>query len=189
MRMSAVILVVLALMNGQAAEVAPATVRHLGICMARGADTGVELRGRALAGRIFAEIGIGIEWHCSSSSQKTITIVISTSTPEKNSPGALAYAQPSAGRILVFCDRVRKSSPSMWAHLLAYVIAHEIGHVLQGTARHSDRGIMKAYWNDQDFRQMLSMDLKFTTDDVFLIHRGMDTDRSRVTEPLLTRVR
>jgi hypothetical protein len=137
---------------------------------------------------IFVEIGIGIEWRCSGGSQKSITIAISTSTSERDSPGALAYAQPFAGRILVFCDRVRKSSPSMQSHLLAYVLAHEIAHVLQGTARHSDSGIMKAHWNDYDFREMLSMHLKFTTDDVLLIHRGMDADRPIRTDGLLAGV-
>jgi hypothetical protein len=186
MRIAAIIPLGLALMNSEAAEVGQATERHLVICMARDADTEVELRGRALAARIFAEIGIGIEWRCTGGLQKMIRIAISTSTPERDSPGALAYAQPSAGRVLVFCDRVRKSLPSMQSHLLAYVLAHEIAHVLQGTARHSDSGIMKAHWDDHDFREMVSMNLKFTTYDVLLIHRGMDTD-SR-TDRLLARV-
>jgi hypothetical protein len=186
MRIAAIIPVALALMNSEAAEVARATERHLGICMERDADTEVEQRGRALTVRIFADIGIGIEWSCSGGSRDTIAIGISTRTPERDFPGALAYAQPFASRILEFCDRVHKSVPSMQSRLLAYVLAHEIAHVLQGTARHSDSGIMKAHWDDHDFREMVSMNLKFTTYDVLLIHRGMDAD-SR-TDRLLARV-
>jgi hypothetical protein len=34
--------------------------------------------------------------------------------------------------------------------LLGYVLAHEIGHVLEGLVRHSGAGVMKASWNRAD---------------------------------------
>jgi hypothetical protein len=110
-----------------------------------------------------------------------ITISFSNGTPDKEFPGALAYAQPFAGRILVFRDRIDKFLPQMRARVLAYVLAHEIAHVLQGIVRHSDSGIMKAHWYRGDFRAMFSMNLKFTTYDVLLIHNGLDTNLSHKT--------
>jgi hypothetical protein len=100
-------------------------------------------------------------------------IAISNSTPDKDFPGAMAYAQPFAGRILVFCDRIDKSVPQMRTRLLAYMCSPmKIAHILQGIVRHSDSGIMKAHWDHDDLREMFSMDLKFTTYDTLLIHRG-----------------
>jgi len=37
--------------------------------------------------------------------------------------------------------------------LLGHVMAHEIGHLLQGTTQHSESGIMKARWTGQDFTE------------------------------------
>jgi len=59
--------------------------------------------------------------------------------------------------------------------LLGHVLAHEIGHILQGTDRHSETGLMKARW---DSREIMAMDwkpLSFTADDVVLIRIGMAT--------------
>jgi len=60
-------------------------------------------------------------------------------------------------------------------HLLAYVLVHEITHVLQGTNRHSEMGIMKAAWDETDFFDMAHGQLQFSPEDVSLIYRGMDT--------------
>jgi hypothetical protein len=46
--------------------------------------------------------------------------------------------------IRVLYDRVQAMvSPAHEPHLLAYVLAHEIVHILEGTGRHSATGIMK----------------------------------------------
>jgi len=161
MRIATIIPVVLALMNGETTEVARSAQRRLSVCMDRGTDTEVEQHARALAAGIFAEIGAGMEWSCSGGSREAITIAISNSTPDKNFPGALAYAQPFADRILVFRDQIDKFLPQMRARVLTYMLAHEIAHVLEGIARHSDSGIMKAHWDRYDLREMFSMELKF----------------------------
>jgi predicted Zn-dependent protease len=57
------------------------------------------------------------------------------------------------------------------ATILGYVLAHEIAHVLQGIARHSATGIMRARWTDNDLRQMGIRVLAFTPEDVQLIRR------------------
>jgi hypothetical protein len=63
--------------------------------------------------------------------------------------------------------------------VLGFVLAHEITHVLQGIARHSETGIMRARWTDNNFRQMGNRDLMFTAEDVQMIrHRLAPRDAS-----------
>jgi hypothetical protein len=54
------------------------------------------------------------------------------------------------------------------------VLAHEIGHVLQGIERHSETGVMMAKWTSEDYKQMVVKPLAFTEEDVILIHNGME---------------
>ena len=180
MRIAVIISLALALMNGEAAE------PSVSVCIESGVGLPDLQLGRMLAGRIFAEIGTGIEWRCSSGSEQPIMIAMSTHTPDGAHPGALAYAQPFSGGIRVFYDRVHNYAPGMRAHLLAHVLVHEITHVLQGMTRHSESGIMKAHWDDGDFRKMGSMRLVFTPYDVLLIHQGMAARLS--PGPVLARV-
>jgi Zn-dependent protease with chaperone function len=128
---------------------------------------------RLLAGRIFAGIGTRIEWRCGSTLELPIMITISTQTPAAHHPEALAYAQPFTGGIRIFFDRLQNYEPGMRGPVLAYVLAHEIGHVLQGMTRHSETGIMKAHWDAQDLRRMGMKELAFTPYDVLLINHGI----------------
>ena len=55
---------------------------------------------------------------------------------------------------------------------LAHVLVHEITHILQASDRHSDSGVMKARWIAQDYEAMARKPLRFTSEDLDLIHRG-----------------
>lgn len=57
--------------------------------------------------------------------------------------------------------------------LLAHVLAHEITHILEGIARHSQQGLMKAKWDNKDYVRMRERSLKFTPEDVNLIYEGL----------------
>lgn len=46
--------------------------------------------------------------------------------------------------------------------LLGCVIAHELGHLLLGTASHSPTGLMSAVWQDPELRQAVGGNLFFT---------------------------
>jgi hypothetical protein len=88
---------------------------------------------------------------------------------------ALPYAD-SGVRIVVFYDRVEpllSGHHAPQATILGYVLAPEIAHVLQGVARHSETGIMRARWTDNDFKQMGIRVLRFTPEDVQLIRRRL----------------
>lgn len=102
-------------------------------------------------------------------------IDLSVETSQDPFPGALAYSQPFEGtHIHVFYDRLRQTycrcPPSA---LLAHVLAHEIGHILEGTNSHSRSGIMKAHWDDNDLSKIARQQLPFAPEGVFLIHRGL----------------
>ena len=49
--------------------------------------------------------------------------------------------------------------------LLGCVIAHELGHLLLGTASHSATGLMSAVWQDPELRQAMRHKLLFTGDE------------------------
>jgi hypothetical protein len=96
-------------------------------------------------------------------------------TPAQLKPGALAYALPYEGvHINVFYDRVQAATePELTPNVLAHVLVHEITHILQGTCRHSDTGIMKARWSHTDYMEMGQRPLSFSDTDVQLIRTGV----------------
>ena len=102
-------------------------------------------------------------------------VEIVTDTSRELKPGALAFARPYEGvHIDVFYDRVRAATePELTPNVLAHVLVHEITHILQGTCRHSDTGVMKARWNHEDYMEMRLNPLSFTEEDVQLIRAGL----------------
>ena len=133
--------------------------------------------------RIYREIDIDIHWnlgHPSRGSDDVIILELKSGTRPNVFPGALAYAKPYEGvHIVVFYDRLRHKAHAV--HILAHVMAHEIGHVLQGLERHSKEGIMKAAWTLEDYSDMSYKPLTFTLQDVKLIRTGL-AHRSRNLE-------
>jgi len=138
-------------------------------------------RAQALTNEIFAEVGVKIDWRrgkpASSelSTLKPIVVEMVTDTPRQLKPGALAFARPYEGvHIDVFYDRVHEATePELTPNVLAHVLAHEITHILQGTCRHSDTGVMKAHWTHEDYQQMGMKALSFTEEDAQLIRFGV----------------
>jgi hypothetical protein len=85
-------------------------------------------------------------------------------------PKAFGFALPSgdggpARHAYVFFRRVeqaaRENDKISLVTLLGYVIVHETGHLLLGPAMHSPRGIMRAQWQPEEFREMESGRLIF----------------------------
>ena len=132
-----------------------------------------------LANKMFDTIGIRLDWRIGepprTSSTRSIGIELARGTPSDLLPGALAHARVYEGvHIRVFYDRVERDfAPGVRAAGLAHVLVHEITHLLQGIDRHSDSGVMKAGWNEQDRLQMRVGTLPFTPQDVLLIHLGV----------------
>ena len=126
---------------------------------------------KAVAARILAATGARVHWS-EGDAAGAIVIRFLDFAPEKQPPDTLAQASPYATSgvgITVFLDRVwafANHQPFFQPRILGHVLAHEIGHVLRGTNGHSWTGVMKAHWDDADYRAMLARGLTFTAEDV-----------------------
>jgi hypothetical protein len=152
--------------------------RTVTVCVDPSGD-GVEIRSaQGLASKLFARIGVRIDWRelrsCTAGGS-ALQVSLSYNTPPNQLPGSLAYALPYEGsHIVVFYDRVRQSDSNLITRLMAYVMVHEVTHILEGITRHSERGIMKAHWDGDDRFEIGLGHLGFAPEDVDLIYRGLD---------------
>jgi predicted metalloprotease len=134
---------------------------------------------------IFARTGVRIAWFEGKRSAAeayrgpvAVQVCFVRQSVNQASSGPFAYAFPFAGEtevITILYDRIRLAAGG-WAreqHLLAHVLAHEIGHVLQGSNGHSATGVMKAHWDVHDYDAMQRNPLEFTPGDVNMIRRGL----------------
>jgi hypothetical protein len=172
-----------------AGETGPAPERKVTVCMDPSAD-GREIRvAQRLASKVFARIHVGVDWRELGSCPvggSALQITLSYNTPENQLPGAMAYALPYEGsHIVVFYDRLRKSDANQMTCSLAYVLVHEVTHILQGITRHSTRGIMKAQWDREDRFDIAIGRLEFAPEDVDLIYRGLDARASTITAAII----
>lgn len=144
-------------------------------------DYRVSAQAQGLAAQMFAGIGVKIDWRGGrpfAGQKRAIEIELVDNAPKSLRPGAMAYAMPYEGvHIQIFRDRIKKP-PSPY-RVLAHVMVHEITHILEGVVRHSDEGIMKARWSDDDFGAMGVKPLSFAPEDVLMIHEGLKTRNSR----------
>jgi hypothetical protein len=142
--------------------------------------------GKALASGIFEKIGVRLHWHAgelpatqSAAGNRAFGIRTLEHAPESATAGALASARIvglSGTEITVFRDRVQRfldSHRDVSGVAVGYVLAHELAHVMQGVGRHSESGILKAQWSNDDFQEMIFHKLVFANFDVDLIHRGL----------------
>ena len=142
----------------------------------------IRIPGEAVATRMFAEIGVHLEWRHrqpvagQAQREQALVIEISGGKPDGASQDALASAQPFEGsaitiyyQSLKWAEHAGRLAPQLFAH----VLAHEIGHNLQRTNAHSHTGVMKAHWTTEDFSQMGRRPLRFEDGDVASILAGL----------------
>jgi hypothetical protein len=73
--------------------------------------------------------------------------------PQGVAIGTLGFSLPCAGfgidsSIFVDeCERVTHQAPASFNKVLAYAMAHEVGHVLLRSSEHSPTGLMRARWD------------------------------------------
>ena len=134
----------------------------------------VLVRARDTVARIFHDSGIELTWLEPSSEQPASHVavrvivrrncdgfhcgsgVMGTTIGDEHEMGRAAY---------VFKDRVLQIAHKRHqdvAQVLAYVIAHEMGHVLLPRPAHTAQGLMRADWNGDDLRHMAGEMLRFT---------------------------
>ena len=150
------------------------------------------MRHQVLANEILAGAGVEVDWHrhrpspSKSRRESSILVEICTNTPRHILPGALAFAVPDeGGHITVFYDRIKEAAQfEFWdVPLLAHVFVHEIAHILEGSEKHSDGGVMKATWSQKDIRSMRWRPLVFGQEDVEAIKAGL-AERADAESPI-----
>ncbi len=159
------------------------------VCLERiaQATTSTTYLAQSEASKLLARAAVHVEWihgrACQSS--PAIQVHLTIQTPDNLLPGALAFCQPTArDDIRVLYDRVQAMvSPAHEPHLLAYVLAHEIVHILEGTGRHSATGILKAHWAPEDYSDIASGKLTFATEDIELVHGGVIVRQAHLNAP------
>ena len=182
---TAAIVIAIAFLAGASAEGKAKTGREVTVYFVDNAGVPyiIKTGAQAVADKMFDKIGVSVNWKSGRASsdrqldRDSIVIEFVDNTPSAFHSEALAYALPYEGtHVRIFWDRVRTSS---WRReLLAHVMVHEMTHILQGVARHSDEGIMKASWSNQEKAAMQTRPLGFTPHDVELIYLGMDSRRN-----------
>jgi hypothetical protein len=140
----------------------------------------VMARAQALVTSIFSEAGVRIEWQssrqCRNTASNVLRVEMDSVVPARFGPETMAYALPygaSGTAIHVFYDRVLQEHRELGAQVLGHVMAHEIGHVIEGIARHSPDGLMKARWDIRDYSIMRKGSLPFAAQDVELMQLSL----------------
>jgi hypothetical protein len=93
----------------------------------------------------------------------------STPRAPDGTPGGRAYV--AYGRIKQFiADSEKWRYPTLdTKQVLAYIIAHEVGHLLLPAGSHSPGGIMRAQWRSIDLKLMATANMTFTPEQAKLI--------------------
>jgi len=158
--------------------------RKVAVCFDKGNVSEMVGQAEMIASKMFRNIGVKLEWHsdgrfCEARTDQVIAVSLSTHTPNNLLPGALAYALPYEGiHIEVFYDRMSNARDDLLPHILAHVLVHETTHILQGMNRHSESGIMKAHWEQDDYSRMDTKPLTFSPADIDMIYKGLDARAS-----------
>jgi hypothetical protein len=137
--------------------------------------------GKTLASSIFEKIEVRLNWRTGELPANKAAFGFRTAehAPESANGEALASTRLSGAagvEITVYADRLRRfleMHRSLAGAAAGYVLAHELAHAMQGVPGHSESGIMKAHWDDQDCQEMFFHKLAFTAGDVDSIHRGL----------------
>ncbi len=143
----------------------------------------VLIQAKSTAAWLYAGIGVKLKW--SGTATDGISMQFDAGLPEGFHPGALGYAMPFAQtgtRIHVLVDRLHVSvlRPGGGA-LLGHVLAHELAHVLEGFAYHSEAGVMKSQWDNGDLKEMSRRPLAFSAEDAAAIRSGLAKILARST--------
>jgi len=142
-----------------------------------------------LAADMFAGVGVRIYWRAGQPAEPqllregAIAVRLTLDTPKEIKPSVGAFADTTSGvHITVLCQHLTwaLAKPDFAPLLLAHVLVHEITHIVEGIAKHSETGIMKADWTPDDYYDMQKKPLPFASEDVDLIHRGLAQRRARV---------
>jgi hypothetical protein len=177
-----------------AAAKPPSKLEPITVCVAASGDSyddGTAEVAQVMAGRMFHTIGINIKWHrevedCPRTPAGSIVVTFPRHVPPGLGPDAFASALPFEGiHLEIYLWRIPHRVTSYQATFyqatfISHLLVHEITHLLEGLAHHSDSGIMKASWDAADINQMMNGELRFSEQDMRLIGDGIRSRQTRL---------
>ena len=155
-----------------------------------GIPDAIMARAKQVATSAFGAAGIEVKWADSKrpgerrevAAGEVLTMVFDGAAPANFPPPSVAFTNLSGGadaNVHVFYYRVadvvdmraqRSTGVRLpMAEFLGNVLAHELTHALEGVARHSSEGLMKAFWSARDFDGMARGPLAFAAEDLELL--------------------
>jgi hypothetical protein len=159
-------------------------------------NTGVppDARASALAvvHAILKDAGIAVTWREDDDAPTPAGVIVRIVTaPAEALPGPLGFSlidveRRSGTLATVYADRVTKLAELSGAdpgQLLGRAIAHEIGHLLLGTTRHADRGLMRGVWTSVELHRDRAWDWSLSREDVARMRRGLVARLRRPEQP------
>jgi hypothetical protein len=144
----------------------------------------------SIAYEAYADIGVRVIWRIGKKppsgcekkpGARQIVFEFRYGTVKGASADAIAFAKPFLHEgpcVTLLIERLKERverNPNTTGVLLGHVLAHEIGHVLQGSARHSETGLMKGRWSIREIMEMRRARLCFTAYDAELILDSLKT--------------
>ena len=117
------------------------------------------------------DAGVELAWRdcrvgCAEALGSDEIVVRIVTAPKTAVPGSLGYAlvdleQGRGTLATIYLDRIRSIARRTGVdagRLIGRAIAHEIGHLLLGTSRHSAAGLMRARWSDREVQRDMETD-------------------------------
>jgi len=140
---------------------------------------------RRVASNVYSQAGLTLIW---SVDNCVMTIVLrprASHTTARRAKDAMGYT-PSGGDergrlAFVMINRVNEIADgysTARSIVLGAAIAHELGHLLI-SKEHTETGIMKAYFNQSDFRKARQGELRFSAEQARVIRNSTSTPTNR----------
>jgi hypothetical protein len=173
-------------MLSQLPVLAQETVLSVYLTNTNAVGVGALAAAKSVTTTILRSAGVTVQWRTglpkNDHDGELLQIEFVESVPARFVTGAMAYATPyrqTGTCIHISYERVlRRRSRQSAPVLLGYVMAHEIAHILEGVARHSESGVMKPDWGLGDYDQMDRGELRLAPEDIELIRSGMENRRN-----------
>jgi len=128
-------------------------------------------RAKTEIARIYGEAGVDVIWMDPAAAEPGSTFTIrllirrAVSVPESVMGSVAGDTHETGGLASVFYDRVLRSAHERRqdvAGVLAYAMAHEMGHLLLPFPAHAASGIMRSAWDGDDLRHIANGSLRFS---------------------------
>jgi hypothetical protein len=153
----------------EAAETGSATI-VVKLSNQAGVAGGTLAEAQSQVSRIYADVGVEVLWTDAAAAHAdgrfVVNLMIRTKPPRPRMMGhAFGDARDTGGTAFVYRDRVEEVARARDvdpATVLAFAMAHEMGHLLLPAPSHAVAGIMRANWDGQNFRDMAARSLRFT---------------------------